>query len=75
VTGCQSLARLARDGVSGVGVEFIGFDSELDGVPTPDKYGLWEPEALKALLGSVEVYRGAILGAVRETLSKATLGA
>jgi hypothetical protein len=43
IPGLRDLVRLRHDGYPDIPIEFVGFDSEMDGVPTPDHYHLWDP--------------------------------
>ena len=43
IPGLRRLVTLRHDGDEFIPIEFVGFDSELDGVPTPNsRYHLWE---------------------------------
>jgi hypothetical protein len=37
-------------------IEFVAFDSETDGMPTPDRYHLWESSLLAAKLAAAKPY-------------------
>jgi len=50
VPGLQGLVRLWHEGCDDVPIEFVGFDSEMDGVPTPEHYHRWEQAFLAELL-------------------------
>lgn len=49
---------------------WVGLDSEADSFPTPDKYPLWEPTALRAQLTELERHKATILEAAKEHLQK-----
>jgi len=72
VSGCHGLSALRFEpgGDEVIPVEFTGYSSELDGVPDPSRYALWEPTALKRQLAKLELYRAVIVEAARRLLAK-----
>jgi hypothetical protein len=56
IPGLRRLVRLQQDGNEDIPIEFVGFDSELDEVPSPDRYHLWEPASLAEILRRTEPY-------------------
>jgi hypothetical protein len=49
-------------------IEFVGFESENELIPTPDRYHLWDPTFLAAKLASAKPYLAAIRKACEELL-------
>jgi hypothetical protein len=66
--GLRRLVQLRHDGCDFIPIEFVGFDSETDSIPSPKAYHLWEPAALANLLARVAPYRRQISDATRELL-------
>ena len=64
--GCRLLANRHRDGHEWIPIAFMGFDSELDGLPHPATHHLWDAAALERKLRGFPRYRDVILGRVRE---------
>jgi hypothetical protein len=56
IPGLRKLVRLRHDGNEDIPIEFVGFDSELDDVPSPEHYHLWESAFLTELIGRKEPY-------------------
>ncbi|MCI0570957.1 MAG: hypothetical protein L0Y66_09405 [Myxococcaceae bacterium] len=74
VSGCTRLAQLRHEsgGEEFIPLAFVAYDSELDGVPDPSRYHLWEPAALHSQLRKLDAYRDDILRDT-ETLLAAVL--
>jgi hypothetical protein len=68
IPGLRRLVALHHDGDELIPVEFVGFDSELDGVPTPDRYHLWDAAALAERLATVGPYLKQVQRACSELL-------
>jgi hypothetical protein len=68
IPGLRRLVTLRHDSAELIPIEFVGFDSELDGVPTPDRYHLWEAAALAARLTTTGPYLKQVQQACRELL-------
>jgi hypothetical protein len=66
VGGLRKLAALRHDDDDYIPIEFVGFDSETDGVPTPDRYHLWDAAALAERLAKTRPYLKRVQGACRE---------
>lgn len=69
IPGLQKLVRLRHDGNNDIPIEFVGFDSELDGVPSPEHYHLWEPAFLAEILARKEPYFRSIQQTCAELLT------
>ena len=71
LTGVRELSRLHSGGLDFIPVIFVGFDSETDSIPAPDKYHLWDQDALKEKLKELnDRYREIIIDECRALLSK-----
>jgi hypothetical protein len=68
IPGLRRLVTLRHDGDEFIPIEFVGFDSELDGVPTPDRYHLWDASALAERLATTGPYLKHVQQACRELL-------
>jgi hypothetical protein len=68
IPGLRRLVTLRHDSDEFIPIEFVGFDSELDGVPTPDRYHLWDAAALAARLAMTGPYLKQVQQACRELL-------
>ena len=68
IPGLRELLRLRNDGSEDVPIEFVGFDSELDGVPSPENYHRWEPAFLAEILRRKEPYLRSIQRSSAELL-------
>ena len=56
IPGLRKLVHLRHSGNDEIPIEFVGFDSEMGGVPSPEHYHLWEPACLAEILGRKESY-------------------
>ena len=63
IPGLRKLVTLRHDNDEFIPIDFVAFDSELDGVPTPDRYHLWDAAALAERLAAT----GACLKQVQQT--------
>lgn len=70
ISGLRELVRLRNEGNEDIPIEFIGFDSELDGVPSPEKYHLWEAAFLAGILRRKEAYLPSIQRSCGELLRR-----
>jgi hypothetical protein len=70
VSGCRDLTHLHHKGFDFIPIRFVGFDSELDSIPLPEQYHLWNPEALEKYLRKVEPYQDDIIQISKEILTK-----
>jgi hypothetical protein len=70
VLGYSILARFNSDGYEIVPIKFVGFSSDLDEVPKPAQYHLWEPVALNEEPEIVENYQEDILAEAKALLNK-----
>jgi hypothetical protein len=68
IAGLRRLVALRHAGDEFIPIEFVGFDSETDGVPTPDRYRLWDATALEEVLSSTRPYLQQVQQACRELL-------
>ena len=68
IVGLRRLVLLRQAGDEFIPVDFVGFDSETDGVPTPDRYHLWDATALGQLLSRTRPYLKQVQGACRDLL-------
>lgn len=68
IVGLRRLVALHHAGDELIPIRFVGFDSETDGVPTPDRYHLWDPTALGELLSTTRPYLEQVQHACRELL-------
>jgi hypothetical protein len=68
IPGLRDLVRLRHDGNEDIPIEFVAFDSELDGVPSPEHYHLWEPTLLAQILSRKEPYLRSIQRSCQELL-------
>jgi hypothetical protein len=68
IVGLRKLVVLRHSGDEFIPIEFVGFDSETDGVPTPDRYRLWAPPALAELLARTRPYLEQVQQACRALL-------
>jgi hypothetical protein len=72
-SGVRVLAQLCLDGHDWVPSVFVNVQSELDGIPRPEQYALWEPGALGAKLEEGrrigKLHQDSILDAAREIVS------
>ena len=68
IPGLRGLVTLRHDSDELIPIEFVGFDSELDGVPTPDRYHLWDAAALAERLATTGPYLKQVQQACRELL-------
>jgi hypothetical protein len=66
LVGLRRLVALHHAGDEFIPIEFVGFDSETDGIPTPDRYHQWDATALAELLAGTNPYLKRIQGACRE---------
>jgi hypothetical protein len=66
VGGLRKLVALRQDDDDLIPIEFVGFDSEMDDVPTPDRYHLWNAAALAELMAKTRPYLKLVQGACRE---------
>jgi len=74
IPGLRELVRLRHDGNEDIPIEFVGFDSELDGLPSPGHYHLWEPAFLAEILARKEPYLRSIQRSCAELLSRLQRG-
>lgn len=70
IPGLRELVGLRHDGNGDIPIEFVGFDSELDGVPSPERYHLWEPAFLAEILSRTEPYLRSIQQSCAELLHR-----
>ena len=68
IPGLRRLVTLRHESDELIPIEFVGFDSELDGVPTPDRYHLWDAAALAERLATTGPYLKQVQQACRELL-------
>jgi hypothetical protein len=68
IGGLRRLVALRHEGDDCIPIEFVGFESETDHVPTPDRYHLWEASALAELLARTRPYLKQVQQACRELL-------
>jgi hypothetical protein len=68
VGGLRKLVALRQDDDEIIPIDFVGFDSETDGVPTPDRYHQWDPGALRELLAKTRPYLTLVQEACRELI-------
>jgi hypothetical protein len=68
IPGLRELVRLRHDGNEDIPIEFVGFDSELDGVPSPEHCHLWKPMFLAQVLSRQEPYLRSIQRSCEELL-------
>lgn len=66
IRAVRELAMLYHAGLEWIPTAFVGIESELDGVPLPEQYSLWEPEALQLRLAEVQPWIDAWMGAAVE---------
>jgi hypothetical protein len=70
--GTRALARLYYDDHEWIPIAFVGIASELDDVPSPREYALWDPRALaerlRAYRDAERYYRAPALVAARRLL-------
>lgn len=69
VSGCRLLTSMYYSGYDFIPIQFVGFDSELDWIPVPEQYHLWNPEALKTYLRKIDLYRDDIIEASQKLLA------
>ncbi|HEY7373928.1 MAG TPA: hypothetical protein VIF57_17340 [Polyangia bacterium] len=74
IPGLRELVRLRHDGNEDIPIEFVGFDSDLDGLPSPEHYHLWDPAFLAEIRGRNEPYLRSILRSCRELLGRLRRG-
>ena len=75
IPGLRKLVRLRHDGTGDIPIEFVGFDSELDGVPSPRRCRLWEPAFLAGMsFGRKEPYLRLIQQSCAELLNRLQRG-
>ncbi len=68
-SGCLQLTHLRNGGGEQIiPIEFVGYESELDTVPEPENYHLWDAQALQRQLQRLDWYKNDILALVRGTL-------
>jgi hypothetical protein len=71
--GVRALAGLCLDGHDWVPAIFVHVQREFDGIPGPEQYAQWEPDALSAKLEEgrriTRLHRPFILDAAREIIS------
>jgi hypothetical protein len=70
VPGLRKLVGLRHDGNEDIPIEFVGFDSELDDIPSPEHYHLWAPELLAEILARKGPYLRLIQRSCSELLSR-----
>ncbi len=71
--GCGQLTRFRNSGGEGfIPIEFEGYYSELDTVPEPEQFHLWDAVALHRQMERLELYKEGVLLLARETLSSFT---
>ena len=68
VGGLRNLVALRQDDDELIPIEFVGFDSETDGVPTPDRYHQWDADALRVLLAKTRPYLTLVQESCRELI-------
>ena len=70
VTGLRSLVALRHGDhqFEFIPIEFVGFDSENETIPTPDRYHLWDQTFLVEKLASAKPYLAALRNACEELL-------
>ena len=68
LVGLRRLVALRHEGYEFIPIEFVGFDSESDGIPTPDRYRKWDATALAELLARTQPYLKQVQQACRELL-------
>jgi len=70
LTGLRRLVVLRNgdDQFEFIPIEFVGFESETDTIPTPDRYHLWDQTFLAAKLASAKPYLATIRNACDELL-------
>jgi hypothetical protein len=70
MAGFRRLVRLHHDGYEDlVPIEFVGFDSETDSIPSPQSYHLWDPAALAHVLARAAPYLAQIQQAREDLLA------
>jgi hypothetical protein len=72
VSGCRELAMLRHQGHEFIPIIFVGYDSELDYIPLPSEYHLWNKEALKNKLQEMDNYKEAVLNSAKDLLQEMT---
>jgi|KBSMisStaDraftv2_1062788.scaffolds.fasta_scaffold345805_3 hypothetical protein len=70
IPGLRKLVSLRHGGNDDIPIEFVGFDSELDGVPSPEHYHLWEPAFLTEILGRTRPHLRSIRRSCEELLDR-----
>jgi hypothetical protein len=70
LVGLRTLVHLRHRGYEFIPIEFVGFESETDSIPSPEAYHLWEPAALADLLARGAPYRAQIKAASEELLNE-----
>jgi hypothetical protein len=68
--GCAILGALAKGGAADISRDFLVWDDEFHGLPTAERYPLWDPEALKQRLTFVEGLRDQIVAAAQAILGR-----
>jgi hypothetical protein len=72
LSGLRELSRLHTLGLDFIPIVFVGYDSDTDSIPTPDRYYQWNPEALREKLKGLDRYRERILEECRKLLAQLT---
>jgi hypothetical protein len=68
--GLRKLVRLRHQGCEFIPIEFVGFESETDSIPSPQAYHLWEPAVLADLLARGVPYRAQIRASTEGLLNE-----
>jgi hypothetical protein len=68
IPGLRDLVQLRNDGNEEVPIAFVGFDSEMDGVPSPENYHRWAPAFLAEILARNAPYVRSIQKSCAELL-------
>ena len=66
IRGLRKLVTLRQNDDRLIPIGFVGFDSETDCVPTPDRYHQWDADALRTLLAKTRPYLAVVQEACRE---------
>jgi hypothetical protein len=74
IPGLRKLVRIRHGGNEDIPIKFVGFDSELDDVPSPEQYHLWEPAVLDEILGRNEPYLRTVQQSCAELLEQLQRG-
>lgn len=70
IPGLRKLICLRQDDEADTPIEFVGFHSELDDVPSPKQYHLWEPTFLSEILRRKEPHIASVQRLCAEVLER-----